>query len=111
MKTKHTKGPWTFIHGNLSNGMENDHFAGDIRLTDDLQWSIAAVWNDCGEKEEVEANALLIAHSPEMFDLLTKIEAILSGPYERTTIDSERQKRTARIQRMIGDLLSKIEGI
>ena len=66
MKPNHTKGPWTFIHGNLSNGMENDHFAGDIRLTDDLQWSIAAVWNDCGEKEEVEANALLIAASPDL---------------------------------------------
>ena len=68
MKPNHTKGPWTFIHGNLSNGMENDHFAGDIRLTDDLQWSIAAVWNDCGEKEEVEANALLIEAAPKLLD-------------------------------------------
>jgi len=84
MKTKHTKGPWTFIHGNLSNGMENDHFAGDIRLTDDLQWSIAAVWNDCGEKEEVEANALLIAAAPELLEALIEAETYLAFNVDKT---------------------------
>ena len=73
METKHTKGEWSRVHSKTKNGIET-HINGGLGNQDDICQISKYVGMD---KDEVEANAKLIAAAPELLEALQIAKCIL----------------------------------
>jgi len=84
MEFKGTKGVWEFVEN------ENVYSVETLGVVDKPYWAIC---DTITKKEEDKANAQLIAHAPEMLEMLDKMrKAILSEDFTRMLCESQSAK-------------------
>lgn len=104
-KGKHTEGPWhlnTSIRSNLYVETNNAR----MPFICDMQLSVASE----DDKDEIEANARLIAAAPELLDIVRRIESIYVYVDSITAGDAGMNTRAKRMLRDCREVLAKAEG-
>jgi hypothetical protein len=72
--SKHTSGPWVISPASTESAEWDEIFSADMEMQiADMHECKTRYSRDMPHREEVEANARLIAASPEMYDLLQEI--------------------------------------
>jgi len=88
MEFKGTKGVWEFVEN------ENVYSVETLGIVDKPYWAIC---DTITKKEEDKANAQLIAHAPEMLEMLIEFVIMFDGVLNENTKSDELHKKAKQL--------------